>query len=237
MKPARTRFMSRGSWKDPEKVGVYVVVCLVYVLGLLAFHKTTGLMDLKRVDKSIAPKDDHVWSSQDAQTWLAMYGRSKRDVEQQSGPGGNPSPLFRHLLSANISGLNETSYGNGTNVTEKVKAAEPPTPLFPPDIFTHEQLKQVILFVRADPIKQGPPILKKFYALRTVVSLRGSGVDLINGFAPYTHLQHLAPNLYDKCQAPIFYKINPVVEGEGNRGAYYLYSQIGAFYGGFGGLL
>ena len=144
MKPARTRFMSRGSWKDPEKVGVYVLVCLVYVLGLLAFHKSTGLMDLKRADNK-APKSSHVWSSQDAQTWLAMYGRSKRDVEQQSGQ--NPSPLFRHLLSANISGLNETSYGNGTNVTEKVKVAEPPTPLFPPDIFTHEQLKQVNLFV------------------------------------------------------------------------------------------
>jgi hypothetical protein len=38
----------------------------------------TGLLDLKSVPKS----DGHVWSSQDAQTWLTNYERAKRDLQQ-----------------------------------------------------------------------------------------------------------------------------------------------------------
>ena len=34
--------MGRGSWKDPEKVGLYVSICLLYVVGIVAFFKTTG---------------------------------------------------------------------------------------------------------------------------------------------------------------------------------------------------
>ena len=37
----------------------------------------TGLLDLKSVPKS----DGHVWSSQDAQTWLTNYERAKRDLQ------------------------------------------------------------------------------------------------------------------------------------------------------------
>ena len=42
MRLARKKFLGRGSWKDPEKVGLYVSICLLYVVGIVAFFKTTG---------------------------------------------------------------------------------------------------------------------------------------------------------------------------------------------------
>jgi hypothetical protein len=42
MKYQKKRFFSRGSWKDPEKVGLYLSICVVYAVGLLTFFKTTG---------------------------------------------------------------------------------------------------------------------------------------------------------------------------------------------------
>jgi hypothetical protein len=75
---------------------------------------------------------------------LDNYERAKRDLD---GHDRVPATLFRHLLAINSSGINGTSLsGNGTNDTA-AEAAEAPVPLFPPDIFTPEQLKQVSLSI------------------------------------------------------------------------------------------
>ena len=42
MRLARKKFLGKGSWKDPEKIGLYLAICFVYMIGLLAFFKTTG---------------------------------------------------------------------------------------------------------------------------------------------------------------------------------------------------
>ena len=49
MKQGRRVFLSGGgkSWKDPEKVGLYVALSMVYVVGLLLFQKATGLLDYR----------------------------------------------------------------------------------------------------------------------------------------------------------------------------------------------
>jgi hypothetical protein len=43
MKFARKKFLGRGSWKDPEKIGIYLSICFLYVIGLVAFFKSTGM--------------------------------------------------------------------------------------------------------------------------------------------------------------------------------------------------
>jgi hypothetical protein len=83
-----------------------------------------------------------VWSSHDAQAWLTSYERANRDLHE-AGSAADPGPLFRHLLSVNTSGVNGTLFSvNGTNETAQ-EAPAAPVPLFPPDLFTPEQLRQV----------------------------------------------------------------------------------------------
>jgi hypothetical protein len=42
MKAARKKFLGPGSWKDLDKLGLYLLVCGTYVIGLVAFFKSTG---------------------------------------------------------------------------------------------------------------------------------------------------------------------------------------------------
>lgn len=134
---AKKRFLASGSWRDTDKLTLYLSVCLVYTIGLLAFHKYTGLMEASLSSKKVLknrPTGSTLWRSEDAKVWL------DRVSEQES-----LSPLFRHLLSTNLS---TPISGNGTNETESEGPVQL-APLFPPDIFTHEQLRQggVILYI------------------------------------------------------------------------------------------
>jgi len=111
-----------SSWKDPEKVGLYVALSLVYVVGLLLFQKATGLLELPRKEPppAIGPRTA-AYSSEQGQLWLEKF--------QNDGTTG---VLFRHLLQVD----------NGTSPAVPEEPAEPEQdPLFPPDVFTKEQLK------------------------------------------------------------------------------------------------
>ena len=126
MKAGRRVFLSGGgnSWKDPEKVGLYVALSMVYVVGLLLFQKATGLLDYRSPPPpSIGPKTA-AYSSEQGQLWLEKF--------QNDGTSGT-GVLFRHLLQA-------TEKPNAT--AEDAPAAPEQDPLFPPDAFTPEQLAQ-----------------------------------------------------------------------------------------------
>merc|ERR1711971_627397 len=126
MKPGRRVFLSSGgnSWKDPEKVGLYVALSMVYVVGLLLFQKATGLLDYRSPPPpSIGPKTA-AYSSEQGQLWLEKF--------QNDGTSGT-GVLFRHLLQA-IEKPNATA--------EDAPAAPEQDPPFPPDAFTPEQLAQ-----------------------------------------------------------------------------------------------
>jgi len=125
MKPGRRVFLSGGgnSWKDPEKVGLYVALSMVYVVGLLLFQKATGLLDYRSPPPpSIGPKTA-AYSSEQGQLWLEKF----------QNDGTSTGVLFRHLLQA-------TEKPNAT--AEDAPAAPEQDPLFPPDAFTPEQLAQ-----------------------------------------------------------------------------------------------
>jgi len=57
----------------------------------------TGLLDLKGVPKS----DGHVWSSQDAQTWLTNYERAKRDLQQVTSIFQKYLTVFKQIFFFN----------------------------------------------------------------------------------------------------------------------------------------
>ena len=112
------RILGGGTWKDPVRIAQYVALCALYLFGLLSFHKFTGLLEdskttTEQQQLSIHPKTQ-AYSSQDAKDFLAKYD-----------PTLHPSPLFRHLLSSPENASKEES-----------------DPLFPPDLFTKEELGQ-----------------------------------------------------------------------------------------------
>jgi len=120
---ARRVFVGGGgsSWKDPEKVGLYVALSLVYVVGLLLFQKATGLLELPRKEPPpVIGARTAAYSSEQGQLWLEKF--------QNDGTTG---VLFRHLLQVD----------NGTTAAPKEPAEPEQDPLFPPDAFTKEQLR------------------------------------------------------------------------------------------------
>lgn len=127
MKHPKARFGGGGSWKDPEKLTLNVSISVIYVVGLLAFHRYSGLMDWgKPLPAPREPVRYHPLHR--------SYGpdETRRLVLGDREPHG---PMLRHLLSA---GAEATAVGhNGTgNATEKQQE------LFPPDLFTHEEMRQ-----------------------------------------------------------------------------------------------
>ncbi len=58
-------FTGGGSWNDPEKITFNVLLAIVYVVGLLAFQKYTGLLDLKTQSKA-GPGSDGTTGSVDS---------------------------------------------------------------------------------------------------------------------------------------------------------------------------
>ena len=104
------------SWRDPEEISLKVALCMAYLICLLAFKRYTGLLDLDNPDRQR-------FSSDEARHWLNTYD-----------PALHPSRLVRHLMAVDpVEPTNVTH----TNTTEKEQ-----DPLFPPDIFTKEQIRQ-----------------------------------------------------------------------------------------------
>jgi len=124
----RRAFFSGGgkSWKDPEKVGLYVALSLVYVVGLLLFQKATGLLDVRSPPPpAIGPKTA-AYSSDQGKLWLDKFES-----------GESSGVLFRHLLQAT------TASPPNITTTKKPKSDEPERdPLFPPDLFDYPQLRR-----------------------------------------------------------------------------------------------
>lgn len=122
MKPnrvLRSLIKSNGrSWYDPNEVSFKFGLAVVYFFGLVAFQRYTGIFEwgLPKTHKLDA------YSSQDARHWLAHFD-----------PEVHPSRLVRHLLAVDPI--------DPTNVT-KANSTKQEDPLFPPDVFTPEQIKQ-----------------------------------------------------------------------------------------------
>ena len=125
----RGKLFEGGAWHNPTRIAQYITLCLLYLVGLLAFHKFTGLLDLNEVPenpKLPSPEPRALrYTSEQARAFLKVFN-----------PEVHPSPLFRHLLADDTTTEDPetTTAGNGTEAEED--------PLFPPDLFTEKQLKQ-----------------------------------------------------------------------------------------------
>ena len=146
----RSSFLSRGggSWKDPERIGQYTVICVLYFAGLLAFQKFTGLLDPPQSKLAGSPPPGGVlYTAEDARSFLRTFN------DEVSRP--KRSHLFRHLLANEEEGGDNgggdeaekagEEAGNSNedgdapkNQSAKITkaAADEPDPLFPPDLFT-----------------------------------------------------------------------------------------------------
>lgn len=111
---------SHGSWNDPEQLGFKVALAVLYMAGLVAFQRYTGLLD-SRPAKSSGVEEPLLETS--GRHWLRLDDNS----------GVSHSRLVRHLMSVDEAEENST---NSTNSTEEAK-----DPLFPPDLFTPDQIK------------------------------------------------------------------------------------------------
>lgn len=140
----RPGFLNVGgrSWQDPEQLSLKVILAILYMVGLLGFHRYTGLLEPSNPAEAAAAITPHKHTSEDAKLWLHHYNEATH----------GPSKLIRHLLQAEeqnedassssnseeVGGLkvNCTQHPNATNCTAPEK-----DPLFPPDIFTLEEIK------------------------------------------------------------------------------------------------
>ena len=119
----------KGSWYDPEQLGLKVILALLYMAGLVSFQRYTGLLNIQ--PSSISSTKIH--SSEEALHWLRNY-----DINS------GHSRLIRSLMAlpeeANgtdfLSSNSSTNSTNGTMI--EINQADP---LFPPDLFTMEQIK------------------------------------------------------------------------------------------------
>ena len=100
----RSSFLSRGGgsgWYDPERIGQYTLMCVLYFAGLLAFQKFTGLLDPPQSKLALSPPPGVVLhTAEDARSFLRAFDG---DLESSRT---KRSHLFRHLL-ANEEGNDE----------------------------------------------------------------------------------------------------------------------------------
>ena len=61
---------SGGAWNDPEQLSLKVLMALVYMAGLVAFQRYTGLLN---PSPSSPVSKTQQFSSQDALYWLKHY--------------------------------------------------------------------------------------------------------------------------------------------------------------------
>ena len=156
----RSSFLSRGggSWKDPERIGQYALLCVLYFAGLLAFQKFTGLLDPVSKPQLAAAGADRgqLYTAEDARSFLRAFDQAEDRPKR--------SHLFRHLLANEETeggggggGGEENKAGNSSeddaapkNQSAKIsKKADEPDPLFPPDLFSIEERQDgwVILYI------------------------------------------------------------------------------------------
>ena len=127
----------RGSWYDPEQLGLKVILALLYMAGLVAFQRYTGLLN---VPNSVPATNIH--TSEEALHWLRNY-------DLNSGH----SRLIRSLMALpedeNGTSLLISNSTNTTNATIEGSDEEERDPLFPPDLFTMAQIKSgyVIFYI------------------------------------------------------------------------------------------
>jgi len=138
----RTRLSLRTngrSWHDPEQVGFIVVLGVAYMVGLLAFQRYTGLLDFQNragPGDLILPGSVPVQSSEEARNWLKSFDQ---DLHGRSR-------VIRHLMSveqepADKDGSGLSSGSGSENSTSNTTSVPEKDPLFPPDLFTMEQIK------------------------------------------------------------------------------------------------
>lgn len=80
----KVRKLTAGSkWNDPEQISFKVALAVVYLAGLVAFQRYTGLMDFhKKTEPQIRPL---IQENQDAKYWLRGYhSRSLLSVDQEN---------------------------------------------------------------------------------------------------------------------------------------------------------
>ena len=129
----------RGSWYDPEQLGLKVILALLYMAGLVAFQRYTGLL---HTPSSSISSNTQIHSSEEALHWLRNY-----DIHS------GHSRLIRSLMALPEDAENGTelidSSSNSTNFTMEEGDEVQSDPLFPPDLFTMEQIKSgyVIFYI------------------------------------------------------------------------------------------
>ena len=122
LKSTRSKCFSvgRSAWNDPEQLSLKVLMALMYMAGLVAFQRYTGLLGPPR-SKMGSTSSSPIYTSQYWHTSSSKMMRALLQVESNN------------LTEEDQLKLNTTA--NGT--TEDVAA----DPLFPPDLFTMQEIK------------------------------------------------------------------------------------------------
>jgi len=135
------KYYNGKRWKDPEVVGLNVVIVLSYIVGLMCFHKVLGV-DYYTTTSNL-PKPSLSFFSNNEQSSNQWFSNS--NYHQDVRNDHDHSVSRRHLLATNdaedIAQDVEAQKGNDTNSTDEA--------LFPEDLFTLEQRRQgaVVLHV------------------------------------------------------------------------------------------
>ena len=137
----RPGFLNVGgrSWQDPEQLSLKVILAILYMVGLLGFHRYTGLLEPSHpAEGGAAAITPHKHTSEDAKLWLHHYNEATH----------GPSKLIRHLLQAeepneDASSSEEVDGDVISCVSNSTHNCTAPArdPLFPPDIFTLQEIK------------------------------------------------------------------------------------------------
>ena len=134
-RPAGFLNVGGRSWQDPEQLSLKVILAILYMVGLLGFHRYTGLLEPStQHPEAAAAITPHKHTSEDAKLWLHHYNEATH----------GPSKLIRHLLQAeetesDVDTLEGSGSGLALNSTNDTAPAK--DPLFPPDIFTIAEIR------------------------------------------------------------------------------------------------
>ncbi|XP_071743690.1 sodium/potassium/calcium exchanger Nckx30C isoform X10 [Lepeophtheirus salmonis] len=139
MRHHKVRFSDGRSWKNPDVVGLYITISLVYIVGLLCFQKYAGLLELN----IMAPSSNSPLAWFHTNRHLLSTSFENETLNTSFSP--LPNGTYDNKTSPRENG---TKFGGGSKEKD-ASEEEADGALFPDDIFTVNELQHgaVIFYI------------------------------------------------------------------------------------------
>ncbi|CAB4062896.1 Sodium/potassium/calcium exchanger 4,Sodium/potassium/calcium exchanger Nckx30C,Sodium/potassium/calcium exchanger 3,Sodium/potassium/calcium exchanger 5,Sodium/potassium/calcium exchanger 2,Sodium/potassium/calcium exchanger 1 [Lepeophtheirus salmonis] len=139
MRHHKVRFSDGRSWKNPDVVGLYITISLVYIVGLLCFQKYAGLLELN----IMAPSSNSPLAWFHTNRHLLSTSFENETLNTSFSP--LPNGTYDNKTSPRENG---TKFGGGSKEKD-ASEDEADGALFPDDIFTVNELQHgaVIFYI------------------------------------------------------------------------------------------